>query len=127
MTNADHLKSVYDRIGGFAAIGRIVLDLYDRALESDVVGPYFDGIDLARLVDHQTRFMAHVTGGPAEFSLARLGQAHRRLAITGAAFDTMSGLIDDTLADHGVSADDRAVILGVVAAHRPMIVAAEEA
>jgi hemoglobin len=38
---------------------------YDRVLNSDVIGAYFDDIDMRQLIDHQTKFISQGMGGPA--------------------------------------------------------------
>ena len=47
---------------------RIVMLFYDKILDSDQVGNYFEDIDMKKLIDHQTKFVASITGGPASFS-----------------------------------------------------------
>jgi hemoglobin len=41
-------------MGGFAKVRLLVSEFYDRVLDSDTLAPYFDGIDMRRLIDHQT-------------------------------------------------------------------------
>jgi hemoglobin len=54
-----------ERYGGFPTLSRIVMDFYDRVIDSDVLGPFFEDVDMRRLVDHQTKFVAWLMGGPA--------------------------------------------------------------
>ncbi len=115
-------QSLYEKYGGFAAAGRIVLDFYERALDSEEVGHHFDGVDMARLIDHQTKFIAFLLGGPAHFTDDRLRAAHRGLGVTGEEFAAMSALLGETLADHGVSPEDAAVVLQGFEARRGLVV-----
>ncbi|MCG8441684.1 MAG: group 1 truncated hemoglobin [Caulobacterales bacterium] len=117
-------QTLYEKYGGFGSISRVVMALYDKLLDSDEVGPYFDGVDMKRLIDHQTKFVASLLGGPAEFSEDRLEQAHRNLGIDGADFDELKRLFDETLAEHGFAEDDRAAVLGEIEARRAVIVKA---
>ena len=116
------MASIYERNGGFAVIGRVVMDFYDRLLDSDVVGPYFDNVDMKRLIDHQTKFVASITGGPAEFTEARLVHAHQNLGIEAAEFEEMARLLDETLADHGFNDEDRKAVVAEIESRRGQII-----
>ena len=93
-------QSLYDKYGGFAVISRVVMDFYDRLLDSDTVGPFFDDVDMRKLIDHQTKFVAYLLGGPAEYTGDRLQQLHAHLEIADTDFDEMKQLLDQTLGDH---------------------------
>jgi hemoglobin len=114
--------AAFEQLGGFAKVRLIVSDFYDRVLDSDSLAPYFDGIDMRRLIDHQTKFISSILGGPASFSDEHLERAHRQLRIQPEDFDEVGLLLEDTLEDAGV---DRATIdrvLGQVVAVRHRIV-----
>lgn len=117
-------QTLYEKYGGFGTVSRIVMDFYDRLLDSDEVGPYFDNVDMKRLIDHQTKFVASLLGGPADFSDARLAQAHRHLDISNADFDEMKRLLNNTLSDHGMASDDCGAVLAEIEARRDQIVTA---
>lgn len=116
-------QTLYEKYGGFASISKVVMAFYDRLLDSDEVGPFFDNVDMKRLIDHQTKFVASLLGGPAEFSEDRLEQAHKSLGIRGDQFDEMKRLLDETLAEHGFDDADRIAVLGEIEARRGVIVA----
>jgi hemoglobin len=99
--------NTFESMGGFAKVRLIVSDFYDKVLESDRLAPYFAHVDMRRLVDHQTKFIAAVMGGPASFTDDQMARVHIRLGITTAAFDEMAGLFRETLEDFGV---DRAEV-----------------
>ncbi|MDF2235464.1 group 1 truncated hemoglobin [Albimonas sp. CAU 1670] len=120
--NASTRRSLYDRCGGFAAISRIVLDFYDRMLDHDDLARFFESVDLDRVIEHQTKLFAHLTGGPADYSLERLALAHARLGIGDDDFDEMRVLLEDALIVNGIEAEDRAQILAAVDAQRPVVV-----
>ncbi|GMG81975.1 group 1 truncated hemoglobin [Paralimibaculum aggregatum] len=116
-------KTLYEKYGGFAQINRIVMAFYDGLLDSDEVGPYFDDVDMKRLIDHQTKFVAALMGGPAEFGDDHLRRAHASLGITDAHFDEMKAILGGTLADHGVAAEDVATVLAAIESRRGLVVA----
>lgn len=91
--------SLFEHYGGFAKISRVVSEFYDRMLESPNLAGYFKNTDMRRLVDHQTKFIASLMGGPAEYSNESLERSHARLNIDQASFDEMVNLLAETLED----------------------------
>ena len=92
-------NSLFEHYGGFAKISRVVSEFYERMLESPNLAGYFANTDMRRLVDHQTKFIASLMGGPAEFSNEALERAHARLNIDQASFEEMLALLAETLED----------------------------
>jgi hemoglobin len=103
-------RTLFEKYGGFSVVSRIVLDLYERLLDDDDVGPFFDDVDMRRIVDHQTKFVSSLMGGPASYTDDQIRRMHDHLVITSAHFDRLSALLARTLRDHGVSDDDIAEI-----------------
>ena len=102
--------TIYERTGGFPKVRRIVSAFYDRALDSPLLAHHFEHIDMPRLIDHQTRFVAFLMGGPASYSDDHLQRVHARLRITHAEFEEMAELLCETLEDFDVAADDVATV-----------------
>jgi hemoglobin len=99
-------RSLFDKYGGFSQVSRIVLDFYDRLLDDDDLGPYFEAIDMARIVDHQTKFIATLLGGPASYTDEQIRVMHRHLTIRPADFERLRDMLARTLADHGLEGAD---------------------
>ncbi len=114
---------MFDRYGGFATVHRIVLGFYDRLLDSDIVAPYFEDTDMPTLVDHQTKFISQIMGGPATYSNEVLEQIHRHLAITQEAFDEMTSILEQTLKEFELAEEDVRFIMADIKSRRPFIVA----
>lgn len=119
--------SLFQKYGGFAAISRIVLSFYDRALDSDQIGGYFEDVDMKRLVDHQTKFVSSLLGGPASYTDERLRQMHQHLGITHADFDEMQKLLTEALEQHGFAAEDCRLVAAEIEARRGVIVSRDAA
>lgn len=98
--------SLFDKYGGFAKISKVVFAFYEKAIDSDVIGPYFDDVDMRRLVDHQTKFIASVMGGPASYSDDALRKIHAPLEIDREAFEEMARLLRQTLEEFDLQAAD---------------------
>lgn len=115
-------ETIFSKYGGFATISRIVADFYERVLDSDIIGPIFDGIDMRVMVDHQTKFMATIMGGPVSYTNEHLERVHARHPIDAAAFDEMAEILSDTLEDHNLDKTDIGVILREITSRRPFVV-----
>jgi len=115
-------RSVYERYGGFAQVSRIVLDFYDRIMEDDDLGPFFDDVDMARIVDHQTKFIAMLLGGPAHYNDEQIRRLHGHLVISEAHFDRLQALLGETLADHGMTEPDVALVVAEFDRRRHLVV-----
>ena len=114
--------TLFEKYGGFAKISKVVISFYDRLLDSDSVGPFFDEIDMAKMVDHQTKFIASLLGGPAAYTDDQLRQVHARLDINNAHFDELKSVLSATLAEHGFAPDDTDAVLEEFERRRGLIV-----
>ncbi len=114
--------TMFQRLGGFAQVRKIVSELYDRILDSDLER-FFQGVDVRRLIDHQTKFIASVMGGPASFSDEHLARAHRHLGITRADFALLAELFRETLEDFDLDITDIDFLMREVAARQRAVVA----
>ena len=94
-------QTVLARVGGFASVRHVVADFYDRVLDCEVLRRHFAGIDMARLVDHQTKLIAGLMTGDDALDDALLRRVHARLGITGPEFEALQRLLRETLEDFG--------------------------
>ncbi len=115
-------QTPFDRYGGFSTVSRIVMSLYDRLLDDDDVGPFFDDVDMARLIDHQTKFVSSLMGGPASFSDEHIAAAHRNLSIGDSHFDRLKALVEQTLIDFDIERTDIDDVLGAFEARRALLI-----
>jgi hemoglobin len=120
------VSTIYERYGGFAAVRKVVTSFYDRCLDSPVIAHYFEHIDMARLVDHQSRFIATVMGGPASYTDDHLHRIHARLAISHAEFNEMASLLGETLEDLNYADADVAAVIAEIRSRESSIVAEAE-
>ena len=99
-------RSMFDRYGGFVNVSKIVMHFYDKVIDSDVIGEHFVNTDLRRLIDHQTKFICSVMGGPASYSNDALERIHANTVIDQAAFEEMASLLTESFEDFDVEQDD---------------------
>ncbi len=115
-------SSLFQKYGGFAAISRVVLTFYDKALDSDQIGGFFEEIDMKRLVDHQTKFISSLLGGPASYANERLERLHSNLDISDQDFDEMAKLLAEALEEHGFEPADCNAVVQEIESRRSFIV-----
>ena len=115
-------ETIWDRYGGYSFVARTVRDFYDSVLVSAALAPYFDGVTMEGLIEHQIQTVGAVMGGPYDLDVETLRRAHRHLRVQQAHFDELAVILDQTLDNHGLSADDKAVLLDAVESVRSVIV-----
>lgn len=115
-------KAPYEKYGGFSTVSRIVMRLYDKLLEDDDVGPFFDDVDMPKLIDHQTKFVSSLMGGPASFSDTHIANAHKGLTIHDVHFDRLKALLRETLDEFSIEQTDADVVLAAFEARRELLV-----
>ncbi|MEM8914429.1 MAG: group 1 truncated hemoglobin [Pseudomonadota bacterium] len=116
------MASMFERYGGFANVSKLVMAFYDKVLDSDIAGPYFDEIDMKALIDHQTKFIAQVMGGPAGYSNEALQNVHAKHDIDMAAFSEVAVLLEQTLTEFDVEPTDIKIIMDDVASRASFII-----
>lgn len=117
-------QTIFERCGGFAAVRKIVSTFYDYCLDDEVMAPYFVGIDMRRQIDHQSKFISAVMGGPASYSDDHLQRVHAPLAITHEAFLVMAGLLKEAMEDHDMVRADVDLVTREVLAREHLVVTA---
>jgi hemoglobin len=118
------LQSIFERVGGMRTVSRMISTFYDRVLDTPDLIHYFDGIDMRRLIDHQTKFFAAVMGGPASFTDEHLAKVHAHLGIDGGSFEEAVLILRETLEDHGMGETDVGEVMSQVRARKQFIVTA---
>ena len=114
--------SLFEKYGGFASVSKIVSGFYDKVLDSDDIGPYFDNIDMRQQIDHQTKFVASLMGGPASYSDGELTRIHTNLDISNGAFNEMAMLLEETLEDFDFEPNDISAVMNEIQSRRHCIV-----
>ena len=116
------VQSMFQRVGGFSAISRVVMDFYDRILDSEKAGDFFDGVNIDKMIDHQTKFISSLMGGPSAHTDVQLKRSHAKPNIDDESFDEMVEILCGTLTDHSISPDDVAAVRNHLEIRRSLIV-----
>ena len=116
------MQTLFERSGGFPKVSKIVSRFYDRVLDDDQLAHFFAGVDMKRQIDHQTKLIASLMGGPASFTDEHLARVHANLGITDADFVRLSGILRDTLEDWGMAETDIGELMTEFGSKRQLVV-----
>jgi hemoglobin len=85
--NVKEDKTLYERLGGEAAINAVVDKFYEFMLVDPVTAPFFDKTDMKKQASRQKQFITMVTGGPNKYEGADMKTAHLKFKIGKKEFD----------------------------------------
>ena len=97
--------TLYQRVGGEAAIQSAVDRFYERVLADPALSHFFTRVSMSRLKAHQFAFLSQALDGPKQYSGASMRDAHSELAIEQRHFDSVAVHPVETLRELGVPED----------------------
>ena len=115
-------ESLFEKYGGIETVAAVVHDFYEDVLADDTLSPFFEGVDMDSLIEHQVMLFSQYMGGPANYSGRELRDAHTHIRITTAHFDKVAEILQAVLGDYNVAPDDIMTIMAVVETTRSAIV-----
>ncbi|MEZ6038731.1 MAG: group 1 truncated hemoglobin [Planctomycetota bacterium] len=121
MTKTDTL---FDKIGGKAALRTVVDEFYRRILADHGLAPMFANTDMNKQRGHQAAFLAAALGGPDEYRGKDMRAAHEHLHITQEQFGLVAMHLQSTLEWARVPAAELGQIMGAAASLAPQVVSA---
>ena len=114
-------KSIYEQIGGEAAVDAAVDAFYRKVLVDERISQFFDDVDMDRQSAKQKAFLTMVMGGPAHYTGLDMRQGHLHLIARGLNDEHVNAVIEllgETLAELGVPAAIIAQIAAVAESAR---------
>jgi hemoglobin len=75
--------SLYERLGGEAAVDAAVDIFYRKVLADDRINQFFEGVDVQKQAAKQKAFLTFAFGGPNNYNGADMRTAHARLVQAG--------------------------------------------
>jgi hemoglobin len=118
--------TLYERMGGWDGVDKIVADTIALHLENDEIVDILDGIDLEKLHANVTAFFAAGTGGPNKYEGRDMTTAHAPLGLTEADFDAA---VSDVLKAVNMNVEDEAVageVNAILQSLRPAVMGTSE-
>nr|WP_309694845.1 group 1 truncated hemoglobin [Armatimonas sp.] len=107
------MSTLYERIGGEAAVDLAVDKFYRKVLVDDRINAFFEGVDMKKQAAKQKGFLTMVFGGPHHYTGLSMREGHRHLVARGlndSHFDAVVENLGATLKDLGVSDSDIAEV-----------------
>ena len=114
--------SLYDEIGGDAAIAAVVAEFWHRVSSDDYLWPWFSAIDSDQLSSHLRAYLTVAFDGPEEYEGRSMRHSHAGLRITGAAFDRLLARLSESLVAFGAIPENVARVDARLSLLRPVIV-----
>jgi hemoglobin len=101
------MSTLYERIGGEAAVMAAVELFYKKVLADDHINKFFTDLDMAGQTKKQVAFMTVAFGGPDEYKGRDMREAHAHLVrdqgLDETHFNAVAGHLKSTLEELGVA------------------------
>jgi hemoglobin len=90
-------SSLYERLGGAAAVDAAVDIFYRKVLSDPRISEFFDTVDMDAQRAKQKAFLTVAFGGPSAYSGKDMRAAHARMKLTETHFDAVMENLGSTL------------------------------
>ena len=97
--------SIYEKIGGEAAVDAAVDIFYKKILADDRISHFFDTVDMAGMIQKQKSFLTMAFGGPNSYTGKDMREAHKNMNLTEEHFGAVAEALVGTLNDLSVPQD----------------------
>jgi len=118
--------TLYQRLGEAEGISAVVEEFYERLLEDEELGPFFDDADVDLLRRTQTEFLCDAAGGPQSYDGTPVRAAHLQIPFTPAHIQRALELLEDSLDAFGVPDSDAELVVQAIAAYEAELLASPE-
>lgn len=115
-------KSLYDRLGGEAAVSAVIDDFAGRVLADTRINQKFAKSDAPRLVFHLKQQICQVTGGPCKYDGLSMKKSHMNMGVTEGEFGALVEDLVATLDKFNVPAAEKGDLLGILGPLKSQIV-----
>lgn len=116
--------TLYERIGGEAAVDKAVDVFYEKVLADERIADYFRDIDMVAQARKQKAFLTMVFGGPNQYSGADMRTAHAHLGLGNLHVDAVIEQLAATLSELGVADSDIAEVATIAESVRGDVIGA---
>jgi hemoglobin len=115
------MSTLYEEIGGEAAVDAAVDVFYRHVLSDDRIAHFFDGVDMERQAQKQKAFLTMAFGGPHNYTGKDMRDGHAHLVRQGlndTHFDAVAENLGLTLKELGVAQPLIDQVLGIAESTR---------
>lgn len=110
--------SLYESLGGEAAVNAAVDIFYRKVLTDDNISPFFEDVDMERQAAKQKAFLTYAFGGPNHYTGKQMRAAHTHLVAKGLNedhFNAVAGHLQSTLEELNVAPELIAQVMAIAA------------
>jgi len=107
------MSSVYDRLGGEAAVNAAVDIFYRKVLADDRISHFFETVDMETQAAKQKAFLSMAFGGPNSYTGKDMREGHKHMKLDDTHFDAVVENLASTLTELGVSDSDIADVASI--------------
>ena len=107
-------KSLYERLGGKAAITAVVDDFVGRVAADNRINSFFATTDIPRFKMNLVNQICEASGGPCKYTGQDMKTTHRGMGITNAQFDALVGDLVATLDEFKIAEKEKNELLSVL-------------
>jgi hemoglobin len=118
-------QSLYDRLGGEAAVVAVIDDFVGRAAADSRINAKFGRTDVPRLKAMLVEQVCAATGGPGTYTGRGMRETHDGMGVTAGEFDALVADLVATLDQFNVPAAEQQELLGILGPLRADIVEVE--
>lgn len=112
--DAPATKSLYDRLGGKAAITKVVEDFLGNVGLDKAINKRFAKTDLKKLKNSLVDQVCQATGGPCKYAGKDMATAHKGMKITEEEFNALVGDLKKSLDKFKVGDTEQKELLGAL-------------
>lgn len=116
--------TLFDKLGGTAAVEVVVKEFYERVLGDGALKGYFANTNMDRQIQQLIKSLAMALGGPNEYDGRPMHEVHEPMGITDHHFDLVAQHLVATLKWAGVCEEDVDEVVSIVAPLKKQIVTA---
>ena len=106
--------SIYERIGGAAAVDAAVDIFYRKVLADDRISGFFDTVDMEEQHKKQKAFLTVAFGGPNNYTGTDMREGHKHMKLTEEHFNAVGENLVATLEELDVPQADIDGIMAIV-------------
>lgn len=114
-------QSLFDRLGGVAAVDAAVDLFYRKVLADSKINQFFDDTDMDGQRTKQKAFLTMAFGGPNDYTGQAIRTVHAPLVEQGlndSHFDAVAGHLQATLEELGIAPDLTAEVMSIAGGTR---------
>ncbi len=115
-------KSLYERLGGVAAITAVVDDFSTRQLADGRLNKYYKTTNKPEWKKHLTNLICKASGGPCAYNGRAMNRAHARMYISDDQFNWTAGHLVASLTKFKVPKKEQDELVAIVASLKEQIV-----